>query len=435
MIRSAVLTLGAVMMLGGASAARADEMSLTNWPLLSPAAPTTTEVFPSVPQNWSDLPLQFHVSDTVGYNSNITNAPTGAGANPALFGRPIGAFESISTYGVSFKSQIGAQQLFGDASWGMYQYLNNDNFNTPHSSVDLGDNFTYGSKCTGALKFSEVSAPSLPGQQIGFNVVNTVTTVGLNEDAKCVITGEYAGILNSGISQSKNTATLDQLNDYRSEFVAAGISYSVSETNSLQVLATVTGTDYTNHQALSNVAGLFSNITTDQVMATYTKNFGPNLALNAQIGILGFSNSSFGFEMPKSILPQYSFSLQWTVTPKLVLTAAASRLASAPTSIVSNLQVTESASIGLSYLWTPKVTISGGFSANYSNGAITPVVNNALLSALAANQKTYSGNAGLNYAITPFLAARLSYQYTRSIQANLTTNDSLVLLALNFNPY
>lgn len=422
-------------MLVGASACRADDMSLSNWPLLSPVAPSTTGIFPSVPENWSDLPVQFHVEDQVGYNSNITNTPTGAGASSSLFGRPIGAFESISTYGISFKNEIGAQQFFGDAYWGMYRYLNNDAYNTAHSSVDIGDNFTYGSKCTGTLKFSEVSTPSLPGQQIGFNVINTVTTVGFNENAKCVITGEYAGILNSGVSKSQNSALLDQTSDYRSEFIAAGISYSVSETNSLQVLATVTGTDYTNRQALLNDSGLIDNITTDQVMATYTKNFGPNLALNAQIGILGFDDNSFNFGLPKTILPQYSFSLQWTVTPKLVLTAAASRLASTPTSIVSNLQITESASIGLSYQWTPKVILSGGLSTNYSTGAATPVVNSTLLSTFASSQKTYSGNAGLSYAITPFLAARLSYQFTRSVQSTLTTNDSLVLLALNFNPY
>ena len=39
------------------------------------------------------------------------------------------------------------------------------------------------------------------------------------------------------------------------------------------------------------------------------------------------------------------------------------------------------------------------------------------------------------YTITPFLAANLSYQYTKTAYSNFTTNDSLILLALNFNPY
>ena len=47
--------------------------------------------------------------------------------------------ESISTYGVAFKNQIGGQQFFADAYWGMYRYLNNAFLNTEHSNVDLGD--------------------------------------------------------------------------------------------------------------------------------------------------------------------------------------------------------------------------------------------------------------------------------------------------------
>ena len=435
MIRSAVLTLGGVTMLVGASAARADGVSLTDWPLLAPAPPSTTEIFPSIPQNWGDLPVQFHLSEQTGYNSNINNASSTPGVTSLLYGHPIGAFESISTYGISFKNEIGAQQFFGDASWGMYRYLNNDFYNSAHNAVDLGDNFTYGSKCSGSLKLSEVSSPSLPGQQLSFNAINTVSTLSVNEAAKCIITGEYAGLLNSGVSESQNSALLDKVNDYRSAFVAAGISYSVSETNSLQLLATITGTDYTNRQAVLNVAGLADKVTTDQIMATYIKNFGPNISVNAGFGLLGFSDTWFGFGLPRTILPQYTLSAQWTVAPKLTLTVAASRLASTPTSIVSNLQVIESASFGFTYQCTPKVALTGGFSTSYGTSAATPTVTSVLLPTYAANQKTYGANAGLSYAITPFFAAHLTYQYSKSVQAALTTTDSLVLLALNFNPF
>ncbi|RBP09219.1 hypothetical protein DFR50_12256 [Roseiarcus fermentans] len=435
MSRGVVLTLAATMALAGLTGSRADELPLLGWPALWPAAPAVTEIFPRMPENWGDLPLQFHLSEQAGYNSNITNTPTGPGANSGNYGRPIGAMESISTYGVSFKNEIGAHQFFGDASWGVYRYLDHANFNIAHRAVDIGDNFTYGSKCNGSLKFSDISAPALPGQQIGYNVINTLTTVSATENLKCLINGEYSGIFNSGLSKSTNSATLDAVNNYQSAFIAAGISYAVSETNSLQLLATITGTDYTDRGTALNTAGLNNNITTDQVMATYTKNFGPNLSLNAQFGVVGVTNSYFEFGLPRSILPQYSLSLQWAITPKLALTVSASRLVSPPTSLLSNLQVTENATAGLSYQWTPKITLSGNLTAGYATGVATPIVTQGLYSYYTSNQKTYGGTATLNYAITPFLAASLSYQVTKTVQASLTTNDSLVLMALNFNPY
>lgn len=431
---SAVLTLGAIVTLAGLGASRADEVYLPSlWSFLS----ATTEIFPRGPENWGDLPLQLHISEQAGYNSNIANTPTGAGVTTSLFGRPIGTWQSISTYGASFKEEIGAHQLFADGSWGMYKYLNHDFFNSAHSSVDIGDNFTY-SKCSGTVKAYETSSPSLPGQQIGVNVINTLTTIGATENARCILTGNYTGIFNTGTNTLTNSASLDKFNDSRSAFVAAGMAYTVSETNSLQVLATITGTNFNNRQLLLNQINqnsLSNSLTTDQLMATYTKNFGPTIALNAQLGLLGFSNTNWDLGVPHTILPQYAFSAQWNVTPKLALNAAASRLASAPTAVISNLQITEAASAGASYAFSPKLSFSANVLTSYDTGATSIFVSNPLLNTFSTAQHIYSVNAKIAYSITPFLAANLSYQYTKSAYSNLTTNDSLILLALNFNPY
>ena len=148
------------------------------------------------------------------------------------------------------------------------------------------------------------------------------------------------------------------------------MTYTVSETNSLQVLR------YNNWDNLYGPAnlcnqtyGLSNSLTTDQVMATYTKNFGPTISLNAQLGVLGFSDTNWDLGLPHTVLPQYAFSAQWNVTPKLALNAAASRLASAPTSIISNLQITEAASAGASYAFTPKLSFSANVQTSYLTGA------------------------------------------------------------------
>ena len=76
MVRKGALTLGAVLMLG-ASGARAQDLSA-----FGIAAPSLTGVLPNLPQNWSDLPIQFKISEAVGYNSNVVNTPSsGIGVN------------------------------------------------------------------------------------------------------------------------------------------------------------------------------------------------------------------------------------------------------------------------------------------------------------------------------------------------------------------
>lgn len=434
MIRGVGLTLGTVVVLASLNGARADDTTLPAWPPLWPSPPSLTELFPRPPENWADLPVQFHLSQQVGYNSNITNTPTGAGASVATYGRPIGAMQSISTYGVSFKNEIGAHQFFADASAGMYRYLNNDRYNSAHSSVDLGDNFTYGSKCNGSVKLSEVSAPSQAGQQLGFNTVNTLTSLTAAENLKCVITGPYAWLFNSGANSSNNSSFLDKANNYQSTFVAAGISYTNPDANTIQVLATVTGTDYTDRGALLNATGLTNKFTTDQLVATLTRTMG-TVSLNASLGVTGIADSYFSFGAPRTILPQYAVSLQWAVTPKLGLTVGASRTIASSTSVLSNLQVTESATTALTYQVTPKATFTAGLSGSYNSGVATPLVTQGVYGVFTSSQRSYSANAAMNYVLTPFLTANLSYQYTKTVQANLTTTDGLILLALNFNPY
>src|SRR5271166_6002234 len=191
MFRSGALTLGAVLILGGVSGVQGQDLSAFG----AATAPSFVGVLPTLPQNWSDLPVQFKVSEAVGYNSNVLNTPTQASSvasNLFLGLHPIAAFESISDYGGSTKWYIGGDQFFADGSVGFSRYLNHANLNTIHNAVDFGVNWIYGSKCTGQLIASEQTAESVPGQQVSVNAINSVTTVALKETAKCAVTGNYA---------------------------------------------------------------------------------------------------------------------------------------------------------------------------------------------------------------------------------------------------
>ena len=426
------------MLLGGASAVHADGLFASDLPSAMTLAPAMYGVFSQVPENWSDLPVQLKFQERAGYNSNILNTPLTRTGGVTGFGQPLGSLVSISNFSASTKAYWEGQQFFVDGSLGMYRYFSDTLLNSLSNSFDVGDNWTYGSKCSGTLKASERTSPSEPGQQVGFNVFNKTTTISFNETAKCRVTGNYALVLNSGMSSSTNSATVDKFNDYRSEFIAAGITYTVSETNSLQLLATVTGTDYTNRPITLGTQGLLSNIVDNQVNLTYTKNLSPTLALTASVGVVGVRNGSFSLDPATGFEPIYSAQVSWAATPKLSLTASASRTVSPPTSVIANLQVTESANLGLTYAVTPKVGFSAGVFGSRSNGfngSATSVTVNPLLQPFTQNSSSYGANASLNYVITPFISANLSYTHTRTLQANFLTPSDVVLLAVNFNPY
>ena len=90
---------------------------------------------------------------------------------------------------------------------------------------------------------------------------------------------------------------------------------------------------------------------------------------------------------------------------------------------------------GVNYQWTPKVSVGASVSTSYSFGALTPEETGQAFGYFASAQRGYSAAAHLAYAITPFLAANLSYSYYRTLQLYATTNTSMILLAFNFNPH
>jgi len=433
MTRSAAFALGAALMLDGATAARAADLYLPD----ATSVLADAGVLPSVPENWSDLPVQLKFSEAVGYNSNVLYAPSNGAA--LGFSSPTGTLYSISTVGASTKAYWEGQQFFANGSIGLYRYFSDADLNSLTNSIDIGDNWTYGSKCSGKLIASEEKSPAQPGLQVGFNVLNFATTMALNETSNCLVSGEFSWVLNSGVTSSTNSTAVDQLNNFQSEFIAAGIKYSVSQTNSLQLLATVTGTNFTDRASVLSSMGLLSNVTQDQVDLTYTKDVSPRLTLIASGGLVGVRNASFSLEPASGFQPVYSFAVKWAATPKLGLTASVSKTVAPPTSLLANLEVSESANLGLSYNLTPKVLVAAGVAASHSSAATPFVASSSSLiptsSVFTAPVDYYSANASVNYSITPFITANLSYTFTKSVQSNLVTPTSVVLLALSFNPY
>jgi hypothetical protein len=52
-----------------------------------------------------------------------------------------------------------------------------------------------------------------------------------------------------------------------------------------------------------------------------------------------------------------------------------------------------------------------------------------------STQKTYGVNAGLTYAMTPFLSAALNAAYNERVGPGFITPEDLVTVSLNYTPY
>jgi long-subunit fatty acid transport protein len=153
------------------------------------------------------------------------------------------------------------------------------------------------------------------------------------------------------------------------------------------------------------------------------------------IGLVGVT-SGFSLGLPKTLLPIYTISGTWAVTPRLSLNASASRSISPPTTVIANAEQSYTAVMGLSYQLTPKVTVSAGGSVGYSTSSFTPATAETGISPfLFSAQNTYSLNTGLNYSMTPFLSAALGATYSERVGNHLITPQDIVTVSLNYRPY
>jgi hypothetical protein len=436
--RSAAMTLGAMLLLGGVTNAGAEDVSS----FLS----GISGAYPSLPQNWADLPFQLTAGQTVQYNSNLFNTPSNA---VATYGSPVGSLISTTSVGASTTFRLYGQEFFANETYSLYRYPGHDFVNSNHNSGGLGMNWVAGQRCNGKVALSYSSSPALPNEQIGVNVLNTVTSQSVSQSTTCLVSGNWSSVFNAGWSKSNNSATVDEVNNFQNEFVAAGINYNVSETNSLQLLATVSHYNYPDRAlflenflgslspeefALENAA-LTSAITTEQINLTYTKTFNPNLSVIASIGAV--SSTGNGSVGNSGIEPQFSLSANWSITPKLNLVASVARVITPPTSVAGNIQTNEDATVNLNYAITPKLRFTAGLNANRATSGLgtTETALEQQLFSTFSQSRTYSLTGGLQYSMTPFLVGSLNYEYVKRSQPDLDTTNNIFTLALSYSPH
>ena len=423
MRRSGAFTLAVVLTLGAVSGGRGQELSSS----VTPANGSLDGfVLPSVPENWADLPFKLTASQNVSYNSNISSFPIGVAPKGAI----LGDFTSATNFGFQTRATVSGQQVFLDETFGVIRYLHEVQSNSTVYSLNAGVNWNVTSRCSGTLATSLSKSPAQLSEQVGTGI-NYTTTTALNETGKCAVSNGYSLVFNSGLTTLTNSDSINAVNNSRTALIAAGIEYAKGY-STLTALASNSNANYSNR---SGVLGLSSETDFHSFTLNYTRQINPNLSVSGLIGLVGVT-SGFSLGLPKTLLPIYTISTTWTLTPKLSLSASASRSIAPPTTVIANAQQSYSAGMNLSYQLTPKVAISAGGSVDYSTTSFTSsTAATGLSSFFSSSQNTYNLNTGLNYSMTPFLSAALSASYSERVANHLITPQDVVTVSLNYRPY
>jgi hypothetical protein len=421
MRRSGALTLGAVLMLAGATGGRGDE--------LSSSLSSSGFALPAIPENWADLPVRLTASESVSYNSNIFSVPT----NTILPNdEPRGDFTSTSSYGLSTRANWEGQQFFFDGSFGVIRYLHQVQFNSNIYSFNPGVNWILTSRCAGTVAGLLTKSQSLITELVGVGI-NYSTTTSANETGKCAVSNGYSVIFNSGVTDVTNSNTVDAVNNAHTEMLAAGIEYAKGYSD-LTALATVSDTNYSNRTAAQTAVGLANTIVYHNFDLTYARQINPNLSVTGKIGLVGVTND-FSLGLPKTLLPIYSLALAWTITPKVTLAATVSRTVTPPITVIANAEVAYQANMNLTYQATPKVAFTASASAGYSSAAFTPALAGTIFAPFFTVTDYYSAQAAVTYSMTPFLTAALTAVYVERVGDHLITPQDLITVSLNYKPY
>jgi Putative beta-barrel porin 2 len=421
------LTLGVVLTLGAVTGGQGQELSGS----VTSANGSLFDgfVLPSVPENWADLPVKLTASETVSYNSNVNGIPIGT----ALPGQVLGDLTSASNFGFSTRANVYGQQVFFDATLGVIRYLHEVDFNSTVYSLNAGVDWTLTSRCSGALTLSLSKSPVELTDLIGVGV-NYSTTTAFNETGKCAVGNGFSLVLNSGLTTTTNSNPIDAVNNARSTLLSAGIEYAQGY-STLTALASISRSDFTGRTAAEAAVGLATETDFHTFTLNYTRHVDDNLSVTGSIGLVG-TTSDFTLGLPKSLLPIYSLSTNWTIAPKLSLSASASRTVAAPSTVIANAETSYDATVNLGYQMTPKVTASAGGSISYSTSTFTSGLAEAGFSPFfVGTQRTYALNAGLSYAMTPFLSASLNASYTERVGNGFITPQDLVTVSLSYRPY
>ena len=140
--------------------------------------------------------------------------------------------------------------------------------------------------------------------------------------------------------------------------------------------------------------------------------------------------------LPKTLLPIYTLGADVVAYAQVDVEASArARSIAPPTTVIANAQESYTASVGLVYQMTPKVSLTAGGSIDYSTGAVHPRRHRVFRLFLSVRRKTYNLSTGLFVLHDAFPIGRAERLIFGRVSANLITPEDMVLVSLNYRPY
>ncbi len=313
MRRSGALTLSAILMLGGATGGRAQDLSGSVGPASDGGSSTSLGGFalPALPQNWSDSPVKLTASESLAYNSNIFAVPNGF-ALPS--GDAHGDFVSSSLYGASSKAYWYGQQFFVDGSYGLVRYLHQVNFDSNQYSFDAGVNWVLTTRCSGTL---EALASKRPTHGLGARSALAST---ICRSFRLMNLRDARSLTNIQRSEQWGDRTRPIRIPGRTEQFSHAIHNRRDRVCERLERPLGSGDDQGHRLHRSDRDAKYprtcQHAGRDDLTANYVRHISPNLTLNGQLGATGIANA-FSLAVAKSIVPHYLGSIAWTLTPKL----------------------------------------------------------------------------------------------------------------------
>jgi hypothetical protein len=396
--------------------------------LASSTVPESATVDPDLPvARWrvfdpgylvDHLPFKVTIGQTISYSDNVRNLPSNVSTISNL---SRGDFYSDTTVAIASRFPMGAQTFFFNGSYNPRRYFRDTQLDADNFSINGGVDYHFLDRCTGRLIGGYAQYQTPFDETAGFGINNVMST-SFNETARCGITGHVVGLFNSGVSRLEYTSPPGllgstqnlALNNYTQHYVSGGLEYDVSGLSTIRGQATFTTRDFTNRPASLN-SGLASQTQQNDFQIYYTRILTAKIDFSASGGFSVFSTPN----QPNSktfVTPTYSAQLNVHPTPKITASFMASRSVGAPQSIVADIQETDAQSVSLSYIYSPKLTISTVLArATSTNPTLSNT--NAVFSATGvplvfANSNNTTASVIASYQATPLINATAAYTYS-----------------------
>ena len=389
-------------------------------------------------------PISVFANQSVGYSDNPGQIFAGS---PSAGNRP-DEYE-VTNVGALLSRQLGLQDYFASANFGVTNYAHDTNFNSTQYSISVGDNYAFRDVCTGAIVANQ-SQSAVPLQFLqGSLSTETSQNSSFEVSSRCKATGHLFITTDVNISKSSFSDATSAANDSMQMFGSAGLEYAVPGFIVLGFLGSAQQSEFVGRGGL-NVAGLANNTSQLNFNAFLTKPITPKLNLSLSAGIADLSAG--GATLAGAIQPVYTASLSYAYSPKTSVNFNVSHLVGSPQNVLANFEQIDSYSFGLSYRYSARTnfganfgvsktassgSMSGSGSSSQGVGTISPI-NLAATSGLDAaglNTNNIFETFNVSYRLARAASASLSYQHLERQEAGLnqTAKANVVSLSVNYS--